>query len=320
MKTQKGFIQTPLLIAIIVGILVLGGAGYFGVTQYQKSQQENIAKEQQAQEQQKALEQAQAEIDKLKQESELTQTKQKQLEQKVSSGSQTTGVAISSSELAPYLSAIVKVSCSTRTLESTGSGTFWKYGNLHGVLTNDHVPLSDASYCTASWPYDEAKGQIRGDHFLFFPGLDLDWNKKTDATFIELDSELKNDKSGSGLYISDMNYGVYNLRRCPAKMAIGLPVVIIGYPASTQTDTTYPRTITNGIISGWDQSVQPPQGTLPYVNYFVSNKIDSGNSGGIALSKDASGLCVLGIPTWLQVGNYDTQGIIQNILNVLTKQ
>jgi S1-C subfamily serine protease len=316
MKTQKGFIQTPLLIAIIVGVLVLGGAGYFGVKQYQKSQQENIVKEQQAQEQQKALEQAQAEIDKLKLESELTQTKQKQLEQKVSSGNQTTGLTISSSELASYLSSIVKVSCSTRTVESTGSGTFWKYGNLQGVLTNDHVPLSDASYCTASWPYDEAKGQIRGDHFLFFPGFDLDWNKKTDATFID----LTGDKSGSGLYITDMNYGVYNLRRCPAKMAIGLPVVIIGYPASTQTDTTYPRTITNGIISGWDQSVQPPQGTLPYVNYFVSNKIDSGNSGGIALSKDTNGLCVLGIPTWLQVGNYDTQGIIQNILNVLSKQ
>ena len=48
---------------------------------------------------------------------------------------------------------------------------------------------------------------------------------------------------------------------------------------------------------------------------YVSAKIDSGNSGGIAFSKDSRGLCVLGIPTWLTVGNYETQGLIQNIHN-----
>jgi len=68
MKDRRGFIQIPLLIAIVVGVLVLSGQDISVLRQYQKSQQENIAKEQQAQEQQKALEQAQAEIDKLKQE------------------------------------------------------------------------------------------------------------------------------------------------------------------------------------------------------------------------------------------------------------
>ena len=59
MKNQKGFIQIPLLIAIISGVLILGGAGYFGVKQYQKYKNEaNI--------QQKVLEPAQAEIEKLK--------------------------------------------------------------------------------------------------------------------------------------------------------------------------------------------------------------------------------------------------------------
>src|SRR3989338_47668 len=57
MKNQKGFIQIPLLIAIISGVLILGGAGYFGVKQYQKYKNEaNI--------QQKALEQAKTEIEK----------------------------------------------------------------------------------------------------------------------------------------------------------------------------------------------------------------------------------------------------------------
>ena len=59
MKNQNGFIQTPLLVAIIAGVLILGGAGYFGAKQYQKYYNE-------ANTQQKALEQAHVEIEKLK--------------------------------------------------------------------------------------------------------------------------------------------------------------------------------------------------------------------------------------------------------------
>ncbi|MDP3957817.1 MAG: hypothetical protein Q8Q10_04965 [bacterium] len=61
---QAGFIQIPILIAILVGLLVVGGGGYVGVKQYQNSQ---AKKEQDAQEQKLALEQAQTEIEKLKQ-------------------------------------------------------------------------------------------------------------------------------------------------------------------------------------------------------------------------------------------------------------
>jgi hypothetical protein len=96
----------------------------------------------------------------------------------------------------------------------------------------------------------------------------------------------------------------------------------MGFPSYAKRDATVNiegigtvnviyRTTTNGIISGYDSS-------LPgNANYFVSAKIDNGNSGGIALAKDASGLCVLGLPTWLTVGNYETQGLVQNITNVL---
>ena len=41
MKNQRGFIQIPILIAIIVGVLVVGGAGYVGVKQYQSHQLKN---------------------------------------------------------------------------------------------------------------------------------------------------------------------------------------------------------------------------------------------------------------------------------------
>ncbi|OHA62858.1 MAG: hypothetical protein A2748_00815 [Candidatus Wildermuthbacteria bacterium RIFCSPHIGHO2_01_FULL_45_20] len=88
MKNQQGFIQIPLLIAIIVGILVLGGGGYYGVKQYQNSLKDREQVQQQADAQRKALEQAQTEIEKLKQEGEIAKTKQQQLEQKVTNEQQ----------------------------------------------------------------------------------------------------------------------------------------------------------------------------------------------------------------------------------------
>lgn len=45
MKKQKGFIQIPILIAIIVGILVIGGGGYFGYTQFKNYQVEQNKKQ-----------------------------------------------------------------------------------------------------------------------------------------------------------------------------------------------------------------------------------------------------------------------------------
>ena len=38
--SQKGFIQKPILIAIVIGLIVVGGAGYFGAREYQGRQTE----------------------------------------------------------------------------------------------------------------------------------------------------------------------------------------------------------------------------------------------------------------------------------------
>src|SRR3972149_701706 len=59
MKNQQGFIQIPILIAIIAGVLVLGVGGYFGVKQYQSYQAKQT-------EQQKELGEAKKEIENLK--------------------------------------------------------------------------------------------------------------------------------------------------------------------------------------------------------------------------------------------------------------
>ena len=46
---QKGFIQIPILIAIIAGLLVLGGVSYLGAKQYQNHQTEKEEKQQESQ-------------------------------------------------------------------------------------------------------------------------------------------------------------------------------------------------------------------------------------------------------------------------------
>jgi hypothetical protein len=75
---QSGLIQVPILIAIITGILILGG-GYLGIRQYQGYQIGKIEKEEQLQSlleaQQKVLEDAQLEIGSLKQQAETLKKK-----------------------------------------------------------------------------------------------------------------------------------------------------------------------------------------------------------------------------------------------------
>lgn len=56
MKNQKGFIQIPLFIVIIASVLVIGGVGYIGVTQYKNYQTEKVAREKMVQEKEKEVE------------------------------------------------------------------------------------------------------------------------------------------------------------------------------------------------------------------------------------------------------------------------
>ncbi len=327
MKTQKGFIQTPLLIAIVVGILVLGGAGYWGVNQYQKSQQENIVKEQQAQEQQKALEQAQSEIDKLKQESESAKQKQTQLEQTVKNVSTPVqnNDQITSKELAPYLTGVGLVQCFTDDGTLKGSGSLWNFGGSLGytILTNEHVIDVSGDRCSIAIGNTTEDKTHKGFFRIDIANRKI-WNLYTDVAAVPISYSLLFEEGPNPTAqqimatIAKLNYSLTSLGSCPTEMPQGAPVVLIGYPAySAQVDPILiPRTVTNGIISGFDEKVKKPQGNLPYVNYLVSAKIDSGNSGGLALSKSKGKLCILGIPTWLTVGNYETQGILQNIHNV----
>lgn len=247
--------------------------------------------------------------------------------------SQTTaGLTIQAGEITPYLSGVVEINCKN----TIGSGSLWRglLGGAFTTLTNQHVVDTSYSNGYCYMLVENANGEAQGIYALNARGIRR-WNSQADAAVLDIEpltdpkfftddrvliDQRLIDKSAP---FTSLNYSIGNLARCPVDSPIGQPMVMIGYPAygeqsskqGSATQVISSRTVTNGIISGVDKTTSNEG--LANGNYFVSAKIDNGNSGGIALSKTEKGMCVLGIPTWLTVGNYETQGVVQNIFNVM---
>ncbi|MFH1454866.1 MAG: hypothetical protein ABIF22_00885 [bacterium] len=142
MKTQKGFIQIPILVAIIAGILIVSGTGYIGIKKYGNYQEEKITKEQEAENQRKLLEETlkaqKTKIDKL--ESSLNDTKAEQSKfvskEDLPKQAFTTAQIISSNQ--KY---VVAVACDTKEGISLGSGVIVGKASNNDfiILTNYHV-------------------------------------------------------------------------------------------------------------------------------------------------------------------------------------
>lgn len=319
-------------------IIIISIIGYLGVVQFEK--------------QQGALEFAQLEIEKLKEESVISKNKQKSFEQQIikdNNESKIEDVTISALEIDQYLSGLVMVTCNYFSQRSQGSGTFWKFPNSNDlyVLTNMHVIGDTVGLLNCVAGVKDSTDTDRGTYYLDILNI-TNWNDNTDVALLKVleISEYDEERSspyivgnkkicssnrylaGDGLchYKEELNYKISSLPLCPNKMYSGSSIVSIGFPAFGEKMVDIDgvssfrsfRIVSNGIISGFDDTTL--FNGLPYDNYFVSSKIDSGNSGGITLSKNSNGLCVLGIPTWLNIGNYDTQGLVQNINNVMYKE
>lgn len=269
-----------------------------------------------AQEQELAL--AKEELEKTKSDAEKTSAKIKTLTETLDTQSKIAKeIIISSSDLSPYMTGVVQVICASPSSPSglvSGSGSLFSFKELkQAILTNYHV-VKDATRCAIIMTNaaNVPTGMFSTQSSIYT------FNNDTDEAVLSIGSPL----SSSSVPIANYNYSLSNVRKCTSLLPVGTPVVIIGFPAYAKRDSTVVintlgttnavyRTTTNGIISGYDTSGKGD------ANYFVSAKIDAGNSGGIALAKDSTGLCVLGLPTWLTVGNYETQGLVQNITNVL---
>lgn len=339
MKNIKGFVSVRIVVIIFIIALCLLGAGYFATAKYQdyktqKAEQEKMSQEKERQtqlqleEQQKALEEAKTEIEKLSSQSADTQKQQQDLTKQVQSQkvTQSTDLSISASEISKYLSGVMEISCG----DSSGSISLWRFSDgimpSYAGVTNAHVIEGVSGNCLL-FPGTDNEEKIMASANS---GVVSQWNSFADVAVLPIGTPFKplDDCTGTNctetLSKDKLNYSISTLPKCSTKLPVGSPVVTVGFPAfSTQNNeyngivaTASHQITSNGIISGYNN--QDYSGNaLPHNNYYVSAKIDSGNSGGIAFSKTSSGLCILGIPTWLQIGNYEASGVVQNIHNVM---
>jgi hypothetical protein len=220
-----------------------------------------------------------------------------------------TGPSFSSSDVAPYLTAVGEVICDQNGQPyDTGSGSVWQFSGSSQtyVLTNYHVIESDGS-CTFAI-LSTGSDQTQGIYDLDISSP-MEWNDGTDAALVPI-TGIDESAATSSASIADLNYSISTLPLCPTEMPQEAPVAVLGFPASTQNSgPTF--TVLNGAVSGYDNS-NPDA----YEDYYTTAQVDNGNSGGVALSKYNDAICLLGIPTWVSVGEHQVAGDIQDINNV----
>lgn len=275
--------------------------------------QQKIIEKQIAEKLERITEEAKKNIEETKEIAEEAYKKILEKEEKIQSSS---GEKITSSELQPYLTGVVKVICFGPNY-TRASGSLMVLNGRYFVLTNAHVIPNYTTGCQAF--VQNMSGQTMGIYDLLW-SFPYRWNYNVDAVLLEIISAKADFPSKPP---SQLNYNISFLPYCSLRHPLGSPVVVIGYPAFSKKEleikdevgSMYFLTITEGIITAHDSTTDLKG--LPDVNYFVSAKIDAGNSGGIALSKNKNGeLCVLGLPTWISLGVYETQGVVQSIYNV----
>jgi len=118
-----------------------------------------------------------------------------------------------------------------------------------------------------------------------------------------------------------------NYPSCFREKIIGSSVYIFGYPATGEEDD---ETLKNKMSKiGIDDSLVPPKRNLivstgiisgidGQENYYTDAKIDSGSSGGLAVSKIGGEICIVGIPTWASIGEFESLGMIQPFGKILS--
>lgn len=203
------------------------------------------------------------------------------------SSTPTTNQTNTSSGKSNSLSSVVNIFCDNK---EGGSGTILADTGL--ILTNNHV-ITGSVNCLVTLP-DPNTGEpisIYQAKPLIYPGL----SKQYDLAALSIYSAYT-DSEGKSWGTYPTTFQIYdNPAGCSTTtFKLGDPIKIYGYPV---TSGGYNLTVTEGVISSFAND-----GTV-----LTSAKIDSGNSGGLAV--DQSG-CMIGIPSAVQQGNYQNLGVI----------
>ena len=292
---RRGFIQIPILIAIITGVVIFAGIGYVsyeaGKSKWSISEgmatdvllstatttKENVTKPSNDSE----IEALRKEVNELK--------KQQSVNKAPKSAPQMVSDDLSSlikkwRPFVAYVECDFRYKDGTLLYTSTGSGLLLA-GEYGTILTNRHVISIADKYA----PY-VCRIQVPDDY----------------QTVSVYGSEQEGGGSVFQAPWSNLDAGVITVNRPTQHMinleqknprplncnppSIGDKVVILGYPAvGSKQDIT----ATEGIISGFDG------------DYFITSaKVEEGNSGGLAVSVKED--CYLGIPTYAEVGNVES--------------
>jgi len=300
MKNPKGFIQISLLIAIIAGVLILSGGGYFGVKQYQNYQAEKIVQEKEKQEVQKEKEKQEAEMAELKTKlAELANkpTPKPQIIYNTIEQPKERSAADITKEWSPLVTYVLcewHYSDVTFSTKASGSGflTIFSNGTI-AVMTNKHVLLNEGLYPAALCDIYFLNGEkyrvlwtdIKSG-YGYNPNYDIG-----SITLYGLSTYLKNLVTRREEYY------------CPTEPEIGDKIVVLGYPGIGSNSGI---TVTEGIISGYEGAY-----------YVTSAKIDRGNSGGIAVSVKDN--CIVGMPSASVTGSIESLGRILSVKTILAQ-
>ncbi len=301
MKNQNGFIQIPILIAIIVGVLIVSGGTYLGVKKYEQYKENQIAKDQEkitlTNAQGKTLEEIQSEIKKLKSENDLIKQEQSSLEKKNSQRNNSSSSLENLYKNIP-IGAIAQLGC----MESIndlgdlsknmfGSGVFID-SKTGFVLTNKHVVKGNYNTTCAVMVRDEKDPtKLIAYDAKVFALID-----DTDVAVLKI-RYIMHDSGNPAQEVEEIPKGYVfpeKTESCrDSDIKLGSKLVVVGYPTvGGQTIT-----MTEGIVSGFDGD---------YIK--TSAKIEAGNSGGGAFLIPSG--CWIGIPSASAVGEIESLGRI----------
>lgn len=209
-------------------------------------------------------------------------------------------------EILPTVVNIICESSSYSIEDSGGSGTMFAEDGM--ILTNAHIiPHIDSDLyvydygCLVTLPNKETG--VAEEIYWAYPLLDDELSDYYDLAFLEI-YDVYVDEEGYSYGEYPKNFVEFDdTDRCKTSyVSLGEKVLVFGYPLM---GGGYNLTITEGIVSGYSD-----EGYL-----LTSAKIDSGNSGGLAVDEDG---CMLGVPSAVLTGNYESLGVIISSEDVIS--
>ena len=204
---------------------------------------------------------------------------------------------------------VVNIICSTKddvyfdNAETGGSGTMISPTGV--VMTNFHImpyeKQGDLDNIRCMIILSEPKLGSPAEAYIAKPMVFLDLSKKYDLAFLDIISSYT-DKDGYAYGDYEKDFAIYDNSACVDKgdPILGEKIRIFGFPSVSGGKAL---TITDGLISSFDDNE----------DIVTSAKIDSGNSGGLAVDQNG---CIVGVPSAVTVGNYENLGIVISVNNV----